>query len=193
MTRNGKIARLPLSIRQQLNQRLQDGQKGRPLVAWLNGLPEVQAVLAAEFNGKPIAECNLSRWKNGGYESWEEEQSLREAATAMIEESPALKEADKDGLSDRMALLLTARMALRIKHLDFAHDEAGKSEKWRDVLEQFAMLRRYKLQGERLRLHWEKLGFRREVSQWKARKASAVPGGATTSLKPPEVNCGELH
>jgi len=36
MTRNGKIARLPLGIRQQLNQRLLDGQQGKLLVLWLN-------------------------------------------------------------------------------------------------------------------------------------------------------------
>ena len=43
MTRNGKIARLPLAIRQQLNQRLQNGELGQELVSWLNQLPEVQA------------------------------------------------------------------------------------------------------------------------------------------------------
>jgi hypothetical protein len=35
-TRNGKIARLPLAVRRQLNQRLQDGQPGQQLVQWPN-------------------------------------------------------------------------------------------------------------------------------------------------------------
>jgi hypothetical protein len=48
MTRNGKIARLPQALRDELNQGLQDGRKGVELVQWLNGLPEVQAILAAE-------------------------------------------------------------------------------------------------------------------------------------------------
>jgi hypothetical protein len=35
-TRTGKIARLPLGIRQELNQRLADGEPQQRLVAWLN-------------------------------------------------------------------------------------------------------------------------------------------------------------
>ena len=35
-TRNGKIARLTRSIREELKQRLNDGEQGKTLVAWLN-------------------------------------------------------------------------------------------------------------------------------------------------------------
>src|ERR1700735_2174125 len=70
MTRTGKIARLPREIRDQLNQRLNDGQSGRRLVTWLNSLPEVQQVLAANFDGRPLTEQNLSEWKAGGYLDW---------------------------------------------------------------------------------------------------------------------------
>ena len=66
LTRNGKIARLPRSVRQELNRRLEDGEQGNKLVAWLNGLPEVHAIVAAEFGGKSIREQNLSEWKKGG-------------------------------------------------------------------------------------------------------------------------------
>ncbi len=51
MTRTGKIARLPRSIRDQLNQQLDDGRPAIALVEWLNSLPEVQAVLEAEHDG----------------------------------------------------------------------------------------------------------------------------------------------
>ena len=46
ITRNGKIARLPRAIRDELNCRLADGEIGGRLVDWLNGLPEVQKILA---------------------------------------------------------------------------------------------------------------------------------------------------
>jgi hypothetical protein len=58
----GKIGRLPKAIQEQVNRRLDNGEKGWPLVAWLNSLPEVSAVMAAEFAGQPIREQNLSRW-----------------------------------------------------------------------------------------------------------------------------------
>jgi hypothetical protein len=63
MTRNGKIARLPLTIRRQLNLRLQNGELAQDLLSWLDQLPEVQAILAARFAAKPIDQSNL--WKQG--------------------------------------------------------------------------------------------------------------------------------
>ena len=50
-------------MRQELNRRLDEGEPGKKLVSWLNGLPEVQAIVAAEFGGKSIREQNLSEWK----------------------------------------------------------------------------------------------------------------------------------
>jgi len=42
MSRNGKIARLPRWIREELNRRLQRGQQGDSLLAELNRQPEVR-------------------------------------------------------------------------------------------------------------------------------------------------------
>ncbi len=67
MTRIGKIARLPHALRETLNRRLQDGEPGTELVAWLNGLPAVKQALAKDFGGRPITEQNLSEWRQRGY------------------------------------------------------------------------------------------------------------------------------
>jgi hypothetical protein len=82
-TRNGKIARLPRAIRDQLNQRLDDGDDGQALVHWLNTLPEVQKCLAEHFAGRPISEQNLSEWKAGGFQQWLDHQSVRELAARL--------------------------------------------------------------------------------------------------------------
>ncbi len=42
MTGNGNIARLPRAIRDELNRRVDDGQTGKEILPWLNGLPEVK-------------------------------------------------------------------------------------------------------------------------------------------------------
>ncbi len=76
-TRNGKIARLPKRIRDDLNDRLEDGAPGKQLVEWLNGLPEVQEVLQLRFGGRSISEQNLSEWKQGGYQEWLKLQESR--------------------------------------------------------------------------------------------------------------------
>lgn len=69
-TPNGKIGRLPRELREQVNQRLADNEPSRPLLAWLNSLPAVQAILAAGFGGKPINQPNLNHWRTGGFRQW---------------------------------------------------------------------------------------------------------------------------
>ena len=78
MTRNGKIARLPQSIREEINGRLQNGEEGKQITDWLNTLPKVKALMKAEFEGQPVSESNLSHWKLGGYADWEEQQAALE-------------------------------------------------------------------------------------------------------------------
>jgi hypothetical protein len=70
MTRKGKVARLPMAVREQLNQRIRTGEQGKRLVAWLNTLPEVKDRMAELFGGFPMREQNLSQWKKGGYRDW---------------------------------------------------------------------------------------------------------------------------
>jgi hypothetical protein len=66
----GKIARFPSDIREELNQRLDNGQRGPEILPWLNELPAVKQVLAAHFNGAPVNAENLSNWRHGGHQRW---------------------------------------------------------------------------------------------------------------------------
>jgi hypothetical protein len=50
-THVGKIGRLSKDCREELGRRIEDGYSGRELVDWLNGLPDVQAVLREKFGG----------------------------------------------------------------------------------------------------------------------------------------------
>lgn len=70
MARIGKIARLPLEVRDALNARLRDGEPGRPLLRWLNELPAARRILDDYFEGKAINAQNLSDWRMGGYREW---------------------------------------------------------------------------------------------------------------------------
>ena len=89
LTRNGKIARLPQPLREDLNRRLNQGAQGRPLLQWLNSLPEVQAVLAADFGGRPINKQSLSQWRRGGYAEWLRQQETWVLAGPMTAETRA--------------------------------------------------------------------------------------------------------
>jgi hypothetical protein len=67
-TRNGKIARLPRPVREQLNKRLERSESSSRLLPWLNALPETRELVQKEFAGVPISKQNLSQWRRGGFQ-----------------------------------------------------------------------------------------------------------------------------
>ena len=117
-TRNGKIARLPQVIREQLNRRLDDGESGGGLLEWLNALPAVQAVLAAEFGGSRINAQNLSNWRKGGYQYWLKQQERRILVRELTENAEELV-ADAGGveISNHLSAVLVAELAASARDL----------------------------------------------------------------------------
>src|SRR5690349_20082492 len=111
MTRTGKIARLARVVRDELNHRLQDGEPGVRLVAWLNSLPDTQRVLAIDFHGRPISEQNLCEWKAGGYRDWLARQEALSQARELAADAKELTEATDGRLTDHLATVLAARYA----------------------------------------------------------------------------------
>ena len=135
MTRNGKIARLPREIRDRLNARLQNGEPGVKLVAWLNSLPDVQEVLEAWFNDRPITEQNLSEWKQGGYQDWLKHQESLEWMRTVSEEAEELNEqAGLVPVSDRVSSMVGLLLGQMIR--SYLKDGLpAKSEQRRELLE----------------------------------------------------------
>ncbi len=104
MIRTGKIARLPRAVREALNLRLQDGEAGQQLVAWLNSRDDVRAVLTAQFAGRPITEQNLSEWRQGGYADWLKYQDTRSWVRSLVERSSDLTdETGEHSIADWLA------------------------------------------------------------------------------------------
>ena len=71
--RRGKIARLPKSIRDQLNTMIQDG------------VPYLQIIQRLAPDTSALTEDNLSNWKSGGYLDWLHEMQLAEKLQAKHE------------------------------------------------------------------------------------------------------------
>src|SRR5215216_4692752 len=109
ITRIGTIARLPKTIRDELNRRLSEGERGTELVAWLNGLPEVKRIITEQFSGKPVRAQNLSEWKHGGYKDWLNKQEARELARQLHGNANDFKGPDGETYSDILADWLTAQ------------------------------------------------------------------------------------
>jgi len=186
----GKVARLPVAIRQELNWRLLNGEEGRQLLAWLNGLPEVQALMAAHFQGQSIGDMNLSRWKHGGYMAWCEQQMVLASVATIFEHSNELQQAAQNGLTDRMNMVLTARLAQELQRLDSMSEGADKTKACRELIGTLSLLKRGEAQDERLRLEREKLAFRRQAREeevWKWTKRERIQ----TSSREPSAAAGE--
>jgi hypothetical protein len=176
-TRHGKIARLPKVLRDQLNRRLQDGEAARSLLAWLNGLPEVRALLAAEFAGRALRPQNLSEWRRGGYRDWLAQREVLELAKGMGESVTELQAEGRPALTDTLAQWLAARYAVATRQ----EVQASGVEGWRALRELCAdivELRRGDHYAERLRLERDQLEFKRQ----RMHQGEAVPPPLTMEV-----------
>jgi hypothetical protein len=97
-TGNGKIARFPQVIRDELNRRLDDREPTGRILEWLNALPATQALLNAEFGGRRVNEQNLSNWRQGGYQHWIKQRERRNFVRQLTEDACELT-ADADGVA----------------------------------------------------------------------------------------------
>jgi len=110
MARTGKIARLPLAIREELNMRLRENESGQTLLEWLNGEEVVKQVLAKSFNGEPISDANLSIWRQGGFAEWLEDQDRVHRIEKLSELSLRLAKASGGNLSEGLLAIAAGKL-----------------------------------------------------------------------------------
>jgi len=165
MARRGKIARLPKEVREELNQRLQNGEAAAPLVEWLNGLPTVQEVLKTQFEGNPVSEQNLSEWRNGGYREWEAQQQ----ATGILRDTriwaDLLNQSMGDvGISDCLATVVATEMTNLARTM--LAEETDSMKRWKllgQVNKQLSRMRRQDHQMVRVMIQRDR--WKREIAK----------------------------
>lgn len=165
-TRNGKIARLPKAIREQLNQRLADGEPCGSLLGWLHSLPEVIEVLVRDFGARAILKQNLSEWRQGGFREWEARQERLAHLRLLADEADDVEEAFPH-LPDRMAALLVGRFASLIATTMQVKDWSKPRHRAQlmEVNEAVATLRRFDQGAARLKLECEQLEIKKAELQ----------------------------
>ena len=169
MIHNGKIGKLPKAVREQLNRRLDNGEQGRQLLEWLNSLPEVQAVVAAEFGGKPIRKQNLSEWRKGGYTVWLRQQEVLDMARQLAADTGELQLAGGQPLTDQMAVWLTARYLMAIRKLaEKNNDDEPDLKVLREFCHDVVALRRGDHSAARLKIEQERLERNHEETEAEA-------------------------
>lgn len=163
-TRTGRIARLPREIREELNRRLDEGKAGKEIVAWLNGSPEVQTIIATEFNGKPIREQNFSEWKKGGYLDHVTQQETLQIAKCLAEDAARWSDEGQSAVADTIAFFLLGRYALATRQLR----ETKGREAWhmlRQMCDDVIELQKGQHSAERLRIDRERLKLEQQRSK----------------------------
>lgn len=150
--RPGKIALLPEPIRNELNRQLDQGTNGAQLLAWLNALPETQALVKQSFGGVPISKQNLSRWRASGFLWWRCQRMNQEQPGAL--EAMAAKVRARTGpkLAEDLATIVNARFAQFISRWDGQlSPEAERQLRFlRHLNQQVTTLQRTELAGKRL-------------------------------------------
>jgi hypothetical protein len=167
MARNGKIARLPREIREQLNRRLSDGEPGGPLLAWLNGLPQVTHVLAKDFGGCVISKQNLCEWRAGGFVEWQARQETLAQARELAADASEITAATDGKLTDHLATVLAARYASALAgwNGEVTDEFRRKLRALRGLCQDIVELRRGDHSGARLQMERERLEREREKTE----------------------------
>jgi hypothetical protein len=183
-TRNGKVARLPLEIREQLNQRLADGEPGIRLVEWLNSIPDVAIVMQEQFDGRPINENNISEWRHGGYEEWVTLHAFLDETRVLSENAGAISGTGLN--SDHLHIVLLAHHAHLLQNLGIMpEDEFDRRLKAVTKLTaSIAKMQRSEQNKVRLQLQSERLELQREIQSLKSSSTPKAAASAPNACNP---------
>lgn len=158
-TRTGKIARLPQPVREELNHRMENGESGTSLCAWLHAQPEVQSVLSREFGRRPINAQNLTEWRQGGFRDWQAAREARSLARDLGQEMLNEPESETEVSAETLVLWLAGRYAVATRRVE---DAANPKEHWkllRQMCSDVLRLRQGDITLKRLEVQgtWQKL------------------------------------
>ena len=173
MTRNGKIARLPRPLRDEINRRLAQNEDGTSLLDWLNAASDVKAVLARDFAGEPVSKQNLYEWRHGGFVEWQSRQDLFAEAADLTDANGEWDALAANDFTERLAAVLVVRYADALAGWNGGDDEAFRL-KLRDLRrfnQDLAVLRRYNQSAARLKM--DQMPFYREEKPCAEASASA--------------------
>jgi hypothetical protein len=171
MQRKDKIARLPLPLRTQINLRLAAQQDGAELLAWLNAIPGLPDLLAAEFAGEPVSQQNLDEWRQGGFREWYAQREMFDEARELAADAGPVAGNPSHELTEHLAAALAAKFAGLLAGWDGTEDPAfdAKLRVLTKFNQNLTLLRRMNHSATRLRM--EQAPFEREEQRLAAAAA----------------------
>jgi len=153
--RRGKIAQCPRAIREEVCRRLDDGQQGPEILAWLNAQPEVVSLTALQWEGHAISDNNLSQWHKGGFLDWQRQQLEVESTQRLAEFSARLAKATGGSMSEGVVAVAGGKILAAL--------ESAEGDDLVKLVAGAAALRAKEIDAARLGISQEKLTLAREV------------------------------
>jgi len=142
-----KIGRLPFAVRNEINERLRDGQTGTDVLSWISKHPAWRAVKRSLGCGDPSPQ-NLSDWRDTGYADWLRDQERTDHLRKLAEFADAVSARTGGDPSAVGARIVAGRL------LDVC--EAADSETVGDLVKAFTSLRAAENDARRTDLAQEK-------------------------------------
>ena len=139
--RTGKIARLPLKIREELNRRLLDGESGGKILPWLNAEPAVKKILGEDFEGLAVNDNNLSAWRAGGHQDWLKQREKIARTRELAEYAAQQSQAGGATIADGAAAIASGKLLELLEVVDEATGEKLSSESLVNISRALAALR----------------------------------------------------
>ena len=188
MIRKSKIARLPRSIRDELNRRLDNGQPGIRLVEWLNSLPEAKEILVQNFQSRPITPQNISEWKRGGYQDWAAQQERVASLQDFLADAKELGDAaNPEKLNEALFTFVTVHFAAAMQTWAYRPEERKNLDFWSRIVRDVVHLRQSDLAQQRLELDEQRMELRRQRLELDRHRLDLARQKANAAMNPKGV------
>ncbi len=171
-TRNGKIARLPKDMREEINRRLQNGEPAETILRRLNKQEDCRDTVEIFFDGRPVSPQNLSEWRQGGYEDWlRKEERLARIRDLTEDAKDFEREGDDHSIADRVATMMEMELMEVAEQLQTITDPDQRWTRMREILSELHRLRREDHNAQRTLVAREKWRIQNEREKAEACRA----------------------
>jgi hypothetical protein len=116
--RKGKIGRMPVAIRNEVNRRLFENEGGSKILTWLHEQPDALRILDEYFAEEPVTAQNLSEWRKGGYQDWLRRRDQVDRLKDLSEFALKLGEAAGGSIADGSAAIAGGRIMNMMESAD---------------------------------------------------------------------------
>lgn len=152
MAPRSKISELPFKVRQELNERLLNGERGPQILPWLNGHEEVYK------RKMEINDQNLSNWRDTGFRDYVERKEREEALKTQAEWAVRFAEATGGAVTQGAVAIAAGRIMQRL--------ETASDEDLNDLALAVSRLHKREMDALTVAQRDQKMAFDRDRFRW---------------------------